>query len=196
MLLDFKIRHETKNRKSLDDVMRTLYKEFYQQKKRGFTEDEFRQVCEKIAGTSLAEVFEYVSTTREVDYKKYLDYAGLDIDTTLKEIPGGWLGIATRIRNDSVIISAVDWNSPAWNAGLRPRNIILEQDGARANGQSIENVFRNKNPGDKIELEVMQGTGKKNISIVLSKKVERPFLISHKPGPDNLQKEILETWLQ
>ena len=27
--------------------MRTLYAEFYKQKKRGFTEDEFRQVCEK-----------------------------------------------------------------------------------------------------------------------------------------------------
>jgi len=196
MLLDFKIRHETKNKKSLDDVMRTLYKEFYQQKKRGFTEDEFRQVCEKIAGTSLADVFEYVSTTKEVDYKKYLDYAGLDIDTVSKEIPGGWLGIATRIRNDSVIISAVDWNSPAWDAGIRQRNVILELDGTKVNAQSIENVFKNKKPGDKIELEIMQSNEKKDMSIVLGKKIERPFLITRKPGPDNLQKEILESWLQ
>ncbi len=196
MLLDFKIRHETKNKKSLDDVMRTLYKEFYQQKKRGFTEDEFRQVCEKIAGTSLADVFEYVSTTKEVDYKKYLDYAGLDIDTVSKEIPGGWLGIATRIRNDSVIISAVDWNSPAWDAGIRQRNVILELDGTKVNAQSIENVFKNKKPGDKIELEIMQSNEKKDMSIFLGKKIERPFLITRKPGPDNLQKEILESWLQ
>jgi predicted metalloprotease with PDZ domain len=196
MLLDFKIRHETKNKKSLDDVMRTVYKEFYQQKKRGFTEDEFRQVCEKIAGTSLADVFEYVSTTKEVDYKKYLDYAGLDIDTVSKEIPGGWLGIATRIRNDSVIISAVDWNSPAWDAGIRQRNVILELDGTKVNAQSIENVFKNKKPGDKIELEIMQSNEKKDISIVLGKKIERPFLITRKPDPDNLQKEILESWLQ
>ncbi len=129
MLLDFKIRHETKNKKSLDDVMRTLYKEFYQKKKRGFTEKEFREVCEKIAGTSLNEIFDYVYTTKELNYKKYLDYAGLDIDTTSQEIPGGWLGISTRTRNDSTFISAVDWNSPAWNAGLRQRNIILEMDG-------------------------------------------------------------------
>jgi predicted metalloprotease with PDZ domain len=195
MLLDFKIRHETKNKRSLDDVMRTLYKEFYQQKKRGFTEDEFRQVCEKIAGTSLADVFDYVSTTKEVDYKKYLDYAGLDIDTTSKEIPGGWFGIMTRERNDSIFISSVDWNSPAWNAGLRQRNVILTVDGVKAKVQLIENVFNNKSPGDKVELKVIQGTDEKNITIELGRKVEQSFLISRKANPDKLQKEILESWL-
>lgn len=80
LLLDLKIRRQTMNRKSLDDVMRTLYKEFYQDKKRGFTDLEFMQVCEKIAGTSLQEIFTYASTVKEVDYQKYLDYAGLKVD--------------------------------------------------------------------------------------------------------------------
>ena len=88
LLLDFKIRHVTANRKSLDDVMRVLYKKYYLKKKRGFTENEFRQVCEQVAGVSLAEVFEYVSTTKEIDYKKYFDFAGLDIDTKPVEIQG------------------------------------------------------------------------------------------------------------
>jgi predicted metalloprotease with PDZ domain len=91
MLLDFKIRHETKNKKSLDDVMRTLYKNFYQQKNRGYTEDEFRQVCESIAGVSLAEFFEYVYTVKEIDYLKYFAYAGLAIDTLQKpSLVHGW----------------------------------------------------------------------------------------------------------
>ena len=195
MLLDFKIRHETKNKKSLDDVMRTLYKEFYQQKKRGFTEDEFRQVCERIAGTSLAEVFDYVSTTKELDYKKYLQYAGLDIDTVSKEVPGGWLGISARERKDSVFVSGVDWNSPAWLAGLRQRNVIIEIDGAKPDAQAIDAVLKNKKPGDRISLTVMQGQEKKNINVVLGKKMERSFTISRKPGIDKLQKDILESWL-
>jgi predicted metalloprotease with PDZ domain len=82
LLLDLAIRHHTKNRRSLDDVMRILYRTYYQQKKRGFTEAEFRAVCEQTAGTSLAGIFEYVTTTKELDYKKYLSYAGLDIDVT------------------------------------------------------------------------------------------------------------------
>lgn len=79
-LLDLKIRNETKNKKSLDDVMKTLYKDYYQGKKRGFTDLEFRQVCEMVAGTSLEEIFSYASTVKDIDYQKYFAYAGLQID--------------------------------------------------------------------------------------------------------------------
>jgi predicted metalloprotease with PDZ domain len=131
-----------------------------------------------------------------VDYKKYLHYAGLDIDTTSKEIPGGWSGISPRERKDSVFIGGVDWNSPAWNAGLRQRNLIIEIDGAKPDVHNIEPVFKNKNPGDKIDLVVMQGNEKKNVSIELGKKMEKPFTISREPSMDKLQQSILESWLK
>ncbi len=82
MLLDLKIRHETGNAISLDDVMRTLYQDYNKALKRGFTDEEFRAECEKAAGCSLAEFFNYVYTTDQVDYAKYLGYAGLNIDLT------------------------------------------------------------------------------------------------------------------
>ena len=78
-MLDLKIRHETKNKHSLDDVMRALYREYYQQKGRGFTEAEFRAVAERIAGVSLDEFFVYVNTVKQPDYRKYFGYAGLDV---------------------------------------------------------------------------------------------------------------------
>ena len=82
MLLDLKIRHETQNKKSLDDVMKSLYKKYYKGLKRGFTDEEFEQACEETAGSSLSEFFEYVYTTKAIDYAKYLGYAGLEIETT------------------------------------------------------------------------------------------------------------------
>ena len=78
-MLDLKIRHETLNKRSLDDVMRALYREYYQEKGRGFTEAEFRAVAERIAGVSLAECFDYANTVKAPDYKKYFGYAGLDV---------------------------------------------------------------------------------------------------------------------
>jgi len=80
MLLDLRIRHESKNVNSLDDVMRTLYQTYYKQKQRGFTDEEFKQACEKAAGCRLDDFFRYVYTTDEIDYTKYLGYAGLTID--------------------------------------------------------------------------------------------------------------------
>jgi predicted metalloprotease with PDZ domain len=82
LLFDLAIRNETGNKKSLDDVMRRLYNDFYIKKKRGFTEAELRQTIESIAGKPLDELFSYIYTTAEPDYKKYLGCAGLDIDVT------------------------------------------------------------------------------------------------------------------
>ena len=54
---------------------------FYKAQNRGFTEAEFRNVCERIAGVPLDEYFDYANTVKPPDYKKYFAYAGLDIET-------------------------------------------------------------------------------------------------------------------
>lgn len=77
LLLDLKIRHATRGSKSLDDVMRMLYTTYYQHEKRGFTEEEFRTICEKVAGTNLQEIFDYVYTTKPLNYQGFFDYVGL-----------------------------------------------------------------------------------------------------------------------
>jgi len=78
LLFDFAIRHASANTKSLDDVMRYLYWHYFKELHRGFTDAEFQQACETIAGISLTTLFEYVYTTKELDYKTYLSYAGID----------------------------------------------------------------------------------------------------------------------
>jgi predicted metalloprotease with PDZ domain len=79
MILDFSIRKATENRKSLDDVMRFLYWKYYKKQHRGFTDAEFQQACQDIAGRSLNREFEYVYTTKEINYSTYLSYAGLKL---------------------------------------------------------------------------------------------------------------------
>jgi predicted metalloprotease with PDZ domain len=85
LLLDLGIRQASQNKQSLDDVMRYLYRHYYQGLKRGFTDAEFQQACEAAAGTKLQELFEYVYTTKPVDYGKYLGYAGLGVDTVMND---------------------------------------------------------------------------------------------------------------
>lgn len=98
MLFDFAIRHATKNQRSLDDVMRRLYREFYQQKQRGFTEQELRAVIESTAGSRLDQLFDYIYTTKEINYQKYLAYAGLAMGSDHKII---------RIQNPDALQAAI-----------------------------------------------------------------------------------------
>jgi predicted metalloprotease with PDZ domain len=89
LILDLAIRHATENSKSLDDVMRFLYWRYYKELHRGFTDAEFQQACQHIAGTALSREFEYVNTTRELDYSRYLTWAGLTL-TEETDLSTGW----------------------------------------------------------------------------------------------------------
>lgn len=194
LLLDLKIRHETKNKRSLDDLMRLLYNRFYKQLKRGFTEEELRTACETIAGTSLHEFFEYIYTVKEPDYPKYFSYAGLAIDTVPVALPGAWLGVSTRYRNDSLVVTAVDWNSPAWNAGIRSQDKILLADAVKKSKKEFDELLAGKATGEKIKLLVLHNNSTKESEIILSKKLEKTFVISPVTNPNKLQVDILKDW--
>lgn len=79
LIIDLAIRKSTQGARSLDDVMRYVYQRYYKTLKRGFTDAEFQEACEQAAGKPLIEEFEYISTTKEPDYNKYLNYIGLEL---------------------------------------------------------------------------------------------------------------------
>src|SRR6478672_10965761 len=56
LLLDLEIRRRSNNAKSLDDVMRALYNDFFK-RNRNYTPADFQKVCETAAGSSLEDFF-------------------------------------------------------------------------------------------------------------------------------------------
>jgi predicted metalloprotease with PDZ domain len=213
-LLDFKIRSETKNQKSLDDVMRTLYKEYFQEKKRGFTDAEFREVCERIAGVPLPEIFDvYVATTKEVDYSKYFGLAGLKIDTELRAQPGAFLGAEFggpggvgpapgagggrgATNSNSHVISRIEYDSPAERAGLSAQDEILAIDGSPLGTRSVNEVLRTRKPGDRIRVLIAHHGEIKEVEVVLGTKTQRSFKIQPVENPTALQSAVLKDWLK
>jgi predicted metalloprotease with PDZ domain len=197
MLLDLKIRNETKNCASLDDVMQILYQTFYKEKKRGFTDQEFRDVCERVAGCPLAEVFDvYAATVNDIDYPKYLAYAGLDIDIEPKEVPGVSFGAATQDQNGSPIISSVEWASPASQAGLSAQDEVIALDGVRVTSRTFAELLNSKKPGDKVRVLISRRNTVREVEVVLGKRIERGFQIKPLSNPNPLQSSILNDWLK
>ena len=82
LLLDLTIRNATQNKQSLDNVMQLLYNRYYKQQQRGFTDAEFQQTCEEVAKMPLTSFFEYIYSTKELDYNTCLGYAGLGLEAT------------------------------------------------------------------------------------------------------------------
>jgi len=196
LLFDFKIRQLTKDQKSLDDVMRFLYKEYYQKKKRGFTEEELRNAFETVAGSSLSEEFEYVTTTKELDYPTYFNYAGLNIDTTTQAIPGAYAGFTLREKEDSVFIANVDYESPGWNASIRRGQQVIKINGERSSVSLFNKIINSARAGDKIRFSLFINNETKDIEVILGTKTEKSFKITPFGNPSPLQKQILEDWLK
>jgi len=195
-MLDLQIRNTTSNRRSLDDVMRTLYNTFYKEKKRGFTDAEFRQVCETVAGVPLTEIFDYASTTKDVDYAKYFGLAGLDLQFTSDDAPGGNIGINAQSVDSKLVVSGLTPGSPAQTAGVRDKDVIVEVDGVPATPKALNDMLTAKKPGERTKLKISRDSAVREIEIILEKNTKRTYQFQSAPNATALQSTIRRDWLR
>lgn len=177
-MLDLSIRSKSGNRKSLDDVMRALYRTYYKTKRRGFTDAEFRAECEAAAGGSLQEVFDYASTTKAVDYPKYFALAGLETKVITEDASGAWLGANFEARGGKLVVTSIDATSPAADAGLRVG------DEFEQTVKALSDALVAAKPGDKIKLGAVE--------ITLGRNMKRTWAIHPGAAPS----PILSDWLR
>ena len=217
-MLDLKIRDGSQNRKSLDDVMRALYRKYYLEKKRGFTDAEFRQECERAAGGELRDVFEYAGTTKEVNYEKYFALAGLKLESTAAEAPGAYLGLDTHTKElppsvmpagrgrggagrglapmTQLMVTDVAAGSPAELAGLKTGDRILEVEGAPATAVALNDVLMAKKAGDRIKLQISRAGSEQEVQVTLVGNVKKTYGLSPIAAATSAQSGILNHWLR
>ncbi|HJS24080.1 MAG TPA: PDZ domain-containing protein [Pyrinomonadaceae bacterium] len=136
LLLDLEIRKRSNGAKSLDDVMRYLYAEFFK-KDRNYSPLDFQKASELIAGTSLEEFFNrFVRGTEELDYNSAFEAVGLRLDTNA---PPGSNAVADRAffgadvtqEEDRLMVRRVYAGSPAYEQGLNAGDQIVALDNMR-----------------------------------------------------------------
>jgi len=194
-LLDLAIRRETRNARSLDTVMRTLYETYYKNLGRGWTDAEFRAACESAAGAPLPEIFEYASTTREVDYAKYLGYAGLELEAP-RELSEAFWGGLVEDKAGKLVLAAVEENSPARRAGLAVGDEIKSVDETPIDAKALIAALAARKPGDRITIAFSRSGQDRSADVLLEHKMERSFKIRPIASPDALQAAILAGWLK
>jgi predicted metalloprotease with PDZ domain len=195
LLLDLEIRKRSGGAKSLDDVMRYLYAEFFK-KNRNYGPADFQKASELMAGASLEEFFsKYVRGKDELDYNGALAAAGLRLDTSPAADAKMYFGADVAQEDDRLIVRRVYAGSPAYDAGLNAGDQIVAMNNLRVTRDFFNARMMEKKPGDLVNLTIFRFDDLSTLLVRLSDKRESTFKILPVTAPTQLQRQVYRSWL-
>ena len=188
-LLDLSIRNDTDGRSSLDDVMRTLFSDFYKRGK-GFTTEDMISIINRLTKKDYHDFYRrYVFGTEVPDYDKILGYAGYKLDKTTRQSPV--FGFGARNRNGGLTVLAVEPGSPAAAAGIKVGDVIT-----KINGEDVRRSEFNDLAGKTIKLTVKRGSQEEELTMNVGSRELNVFSTAELPKPDARQLRVRESWLK
>ena len=202
LIMDLEIIHSTQGKAGLDEVMKAMYDEYYVKKKRGYTDKEFKEMAEKIAGHSLSNIYDdYVYGLKAIDYNKYFNYAGFTLSDDAMQSNEPYLGIATSLREGKMIITQVGRGSGAWNDGLNVNDEIISIDNyiiskTKTGFAEMLKYVAGKQVGEKVKVAVIRDGQEKVIEVSLSRNPGVRYKISPIENSSAAQMTVRERWLK
>jgi predicted metalloprotease with PDZ domain len=196
MLLDLEIMQSTNGQKSMNDVLRFLYDEYYKKLQRGFTDAEMQQAAERIAGKSLDAFFKnHIYDTQKPNYNQYLGYAGLRLAEYVQNAQTAFLGASTSMQGGRLVINSVQRGTPAYDQGLNVNDEIIAVDGYRV-GDDFAQFMGRKKAGDKAAFTVSRAGILQILEITLGSNPNISYRIERLPNATPQQQELLRKWLR
>jgi predicted metalloprotease with PDZ domain len=170
--LDLLIRAQTSGGKSLDTVMRALWKQ-YGMKGIGVPEDGVEQVAERVTGLKLKRFFDQaIRSTTDLPLRKLLETVGVDMQlrpprsgidrrdqkSRKERQPSRGVAIGVRTSNDGgdVKLSQVFDGGAAQKAGLAAGDIIIAIDGLRVTPDDIDAHLGRYRPGEVVPVHAFR----------------------------------------
>ena len=172
-MTDIFILKNTNNKKSLNDVMKTLYTDFAK-KGKGISDNDYKTVIEKISGKSYNEIYDnYLHGSKDytTQLKISLNYIGFDLNIEPSAIINeAAFGIKVNYENFKCIVDNIYPNSVAEQNGLGINDEIIAVNGVKINNNLTEWMSYFKD--EKITLSVKRELGViERIIVKKSKKI-------------------------
>ncbi len=146
-----------------------------------------------MAGVRLDEIFEYASTTREIDYDKYLAYAGLELEPGT-ERPEAYAGAIVEDKDGRLAVAAIEPHSPAAER-LLAGDTISAVGGRPVGAAGFDAAVAAAHPGGELLLTIARKGATADVRLPLTHRVERTFRIRPLSSPSPLQAAILASWV-
>ena len=194
VLLDIVIRDRTDNQKSLDDVLRTMNRDFAKEGKFYRDSLDIRLSAEKVTSASLEDFFaKYVSGAEPLPYSEVLARAGLELQQ--REIIHAVMGLTVEHDpNGPWTVRAVDANGPSAKSGLLVGDEIVRWNNGEP-PRRPEYWLRQQKPGDTLHLRVRRDDKEQNIEIQLAEQRETFYQVAESANASDRARRIREGML-
>ena len=195
MMIDITIRSNSSGAKSLDDVMRFLYTEFFK-KGKNFTPEDYQKTAEMMAGKSLDEFFtKYVRGTADIDVDGVVQSIGLHFKATNDNSKKAYIGADLTEANGVLSIRSIAANTPAYEHGLNTGDQIVAVDGYRANQAFLQSYIAERKPNDVIKLTIFRFDKLREITFTLGSNGRKDYGFETVAAPTEAQKKLYHDYL-
>ncbi|HEY7530333.1 MAG TPA: PDZ domain-containing protein [Gemmatimonadota bacterium] len=194
LLLDIRIRHATRNERSLDTVVRRLYDEFYE-RGRGFTTADLLRLLGEAGAPEAAAFHErYVDGREPLPLGETLAMAGLRLEQATVREP--FLGVAGGVQDGEVVVSAISPGSPAEEAGVQEGDVLLSVGGLALTDPAWGDRFRetfSDRVGDPLEIRVRRGEEELALRGRVAIRTSDEYEVTRDPAAGELENAIFRS---
>lgn len=200
LALDLSIRAQTRGKRSLDDVMRLLWKQWKVAgtNYRGVAEDGFDEAVEAATGLSLGpEIMEWTEGTRDPDYQALFARLGIhcvqrpDVDAAHFAM----LGVKATNANRECRLAHVFDASPAQAAGLSADDVLVALDELRVTPTNLDTLLSRYAAGDRVEIVAFRRDVLMHFEIKLAAQAPMKFVLEVDANCASEARQLRDGWL-
>ncbi|WJF90631.1 PDZ domain-containing protein [Paraburkholderia bonniea] len=200
LAFDLTIRAQTGNRKSLDDVMRLLWRrfgrDFYHGKARGMAEAEVEALFAEATGIDLTAVFAHaVRGTRDLPLAELFEPFGIALAPEPDKSGKPSLGARVRGGTDSTLVTVYDGGA-AQKAGLSAGDVLVALDGLRVTGANLDALLGRYLSGAKVELHVFRRDELRTMQLKLDQPEVARYTLALSSKSGSAADKWRERWLK
>ena len=193
LMVDIEIIKNSNGKNSLHSVMKELYQEFAL-KSRGYSENDFENLCVKYGGTKVEEIFKnhiYGTKNYIPSLETALNLVGLELkEKKNANLTAQYFGFVAVKENEKLIIKKVEPNSET-----DKNEIAVEDEITEVNGKKIKNNFSDilKDCKNKVTFKIKKKFSEKEITLTIGNYYKLLELVKMKE-PSKKQLEFRKIW--
>ncbi len=200
LLLDMELQSRTRNRVSLDDVMREMYRRFPLYGT-GYTTADLIALLETMSESQWSDFFaRYIRGTEPYPFESALEVVGLELSIQAEKkgdpiVQTPYAGLNLAERNGGAMVRSVLSDGPAYTAGVMVGDEIVAVNGRRVSASQFDEWIGLLRPGDGVTLHIIRHDQLRTISFNLAGKPNGRWTLSRTKAPTNEQKAAYQSWM-